>query len=201
MGIASTKELARTFEQEIKRFPTARRRWVCVLTDDTTAGNPTTETQILAATSGSDWGTAHPTFPSFKLRKVSMQEGFEGSPYHVEVVAEYGTVTDEEALHPTSRPAVWTADARTGSVPALFYYDSNVPYPLTNSAGDFFPGLTTDESMVSAKITKNYGGWPSAWFSAMNCVNSASYFGCPPGTLKVAGINVSYEAEEWGALS
>jgi hypothetical protein len=198
MGIVPVKELGRTFEQEIKRFPIARRRWVCVLSDDTTVGNPTSESTVLAATSGAAWGTSHPTFPDFRLRKVSMNEGFEGSPYHVEVIAEYGTITDEDAMHPTSRPAVWGAEARQGQVPALFFYDNGVPYPLTNSAFDYFPGLTTDESMVSIKVTKNFGGWPNSWFGVMNHVNSSSYFGGPPGTIKVASVNVSYEMEEWG---
>jgi hypothetical protein len=121
MGIVSVKELGRTFEQEIKRFPIARRRWVCVLSDDTTLNNPTAETSVLAATSGAAWGAAHPTFADFRLRKVSMNEGFEGSPYHVEVIAEYGNVTDEELLTPTLRPAVWGAEARQGQVPCLLY--------------------------------------------------------------------------------
>jgi hypothetical protein len=198
MGIVSVKELGRTFEQEIKRFPIARRRWVCVLSDDTLLNNPTSESTVLAATSGEAWGTSHPAFPDFRLRKISMNEGFEGSPYHVEVVAEYGTITDEDVLHPTNRPAVWGAEARQGQVPALFFYDNDVAYPLTNSAFDYFPGLTTDESMVSIKVTKNFSGWPTGWFAVMNFVNSDTYFGCPPGTIKVAGVNVSLEIEEWG---
>jgi hypothetical protein len=198
MGIVSTKELGRTFEQEIKRFPIARRRWVCVLSDDTTLNNPTAETAVLAATSGAAWGAAHPTFADFKLRKVSMNEGFEGSPYHVEVIAEYGNVTDEELLTPTARAAVWGAEARQGQVPALFFYDGSDTYPLTNSAFDFFPGLTTDESMVSIKVTKNFSGWPTGWFAAMNFVNDATYFGCAAGTIKVNTVNVSLEMEEWG---
>jgi hypothetical protein len=114
------------------------------------------------------------------------------------VIAEYGTITDEDAMHPTNRPAVWGAEARQGQVPALFFYDNGTPYPLTNSAFDYFPGLTTDESMVSIKVTKNFGGWPNSWFGVMNHVNSSSYFGGPPGTIKVASVNVSYEMEEWG---
>lgn len=198
MGIVSTKELGRTFEQEIKKFPIARRRWVCVLSDDTTLNNPTAETAVLAATSGSAWGAAHPTFSDFKLRKVSMNEGFEGSPYHVEVIAEYGNVTTEELLTPTARAAEWSAEAKSGQVPALFFYDGGTTYPLTNSAFDYFPGLTTDESMVSIKVTKNFAAWPTGWFAANNCVNDATYFGCDAGSVKVNGINVSLEREEWG---
>ena len=198
MGIVSVKELGRTFEQEIKRFPVVRRRWVCVLSDDTTLDNPANEWGVMAATCGSAWGTAHPTFTDFKLRKVSMNEGFEGSPYHVEVIAEYGTVTAEDLLSPTARAAEWSAEARPGDVPALFFYDGNTTYPLTNSAYDYFPGLTTQESMVSIKVTKNFSGWPTGWFAAMNFVNSGTYFGCAAGTIKVNAINVSIEREEWG---
>jgi hypothetical protein len=198
MGIVSVKELGRTFEQEIKKFPIARRRWVCVLSDDTTVGNPTAEGSVLAATSGTAYGAAHPSFGDFKLRKVSMNEGFEGSPYHIEVIAEYGAVTEEDMLSPTARPAVWGAEARSGQVPALFFFDGGTAYPLTNSAYDFFPGLTTDESMVSMKVTKNFASWPTGWFSVMNHVNNAAYFGCEAGTIKVNSVNVSLEMEEWG---
>jgi hypothetical protein len=127
-----------------------------------------------------------------------MNEGFEGSPYHVEVIAEYGNVTAEELLNPTARASEWSASARQGQVPALFFYDGSNTYPLTNSAYDFFPGLTTDESMVSITVTKNFAAWPTSWFGAMNGVNDATYFGCAAGTIKVNSVNVSIEREEFG---
>ncbi len=179
----------------------AKRRWVCVLSDNTTTGTETTFAQVTTATGTSTFGVQHPDLTSWKLRKVWINEGYEGSPYHVEVVAEYGTVRDEEALTPISRPAVWNFEGGQGEVPALFYYDgtgNSTKYPLTNSAFDFFPGLMTEESVVRATVQKNFGSFPSEWYEANNHVNDAEYLGCLAHTLKVAGVNVSYEYEDFG---
>lgn len=199
MPVVSTKELARTYEREITRPMIAKRRWVCVLSDNTTEGTSTTFNEIVTACLGStNWGLAHPDLTAWKLRKIYLNEGYDGSPYHVEFIAEYGTVRDEEVLSPTSRPAVWSFEGSTGEFPALFYYDSGTQRPLTNSAFDFYPGLMTTESVVLAKVTKNFASFPSSWYSANNCVNSGSYIGCPQHTLRVAGVDATYEYEEFG---
>jgi hypothetical protein len=198
MGIASTTELGRVGEAEIGKFTTLKRRWVCVLTDDTLANSPTSESAILSATGTGSWGAAHPTFADFKLRKVKLTEGYEGSPYHVLVEADYSVIRPDELLHPTSRTAEWSAEATQGEYPALFYYDgSGTKRPLTNSAYDYFPGLTTSESIVRVQVKKNFASWPTAWFGANNYVNSASYFGCPTHTLRVNGITASLVYEDY----
>jgi hypothetical protein len=207
MAVVSAKELARTFEQEVGRSAILKRRWVCVL-DDATLTTPTSEADILTATTGTAFGVAHPGLSSWKLRKVFMNEGFEGSPYHVEVVAEYSVVRDEEILAPVDRPAQWSFEAQQGEFPALFYYDpgtagsgNGTKRPLTNSAYDYFPGLTTQESLVRGTVVKNFAAFPSSWFAANNFVNSATYLGCAPHTLKVAGISTNYAYEEFnGAM-
>lgn len=176
----------------------AKRRWVCVLSDNTTQGTETTFTQVAAATGVSDFGTQHPDLTAWKLRKFWINEGYEGSPYHVEVVAEYGIIRPEEVLHPTSRPAQWSVDGGQGAVPALFYYDGTTRYPLTNSAYDYFPGLTTEETVARINVQKNTSSFPSSWMAAMNRINSADYFGMPTHTAKVANVNTSYEYEEFG---
>ena len=200
MGIVSTTELARTAEAEIGKFTTLKRRWVCVLDDNTLEGNPVSEGDILAATGTGSWGAAHPWVSAFKLRKVRLTEGFEGNPYHVEVVGEYSIIKPDEYLHPTSRAAEWSAEASQGEYPALFYYDGSgngTKYPLTNSAYDYFPGLTTVESIVRATVKKNFAAWPTAWFGANNYVNSAPYFGCPMHTLRVNGVTASLVYEDF----
>lgn len=210
MAVVSTKELARTFEREVGRPAVAKRRFVCVLSDDTTTNAPTTEIAILAAVFGVSeqtlanaaiFGESYPGL-AWKLRKFSINEGYEGSPYHVEVVLEYGIVRDEEIIAPVDRPAVWSFEGSSGEFPALFYYSGSgnaTTYPLTNSAYDFYPGLMTTESVVLAKVTKNFATFPSSWYSANNCVNSASYLGCPTHSLRVAGIDTTYEYEGFGA--
>jgi hypothetical protein len=210
MSVVSTKELAQTFEREVGRPAIVKRRLVCVLADGTLQNDPATELEILAAVfntttgviaSSAIFGEPHPRLAAWKLRKFWINEGFEGSPYHVEVVLEYGVVRDEEFVTPTSRPTVWSFEGSSGEFPALRYFDGSgngTTYPLTNSAFDFYPGLMTTESVVLMKVTKNFSTFPSSWYAANNSVNDATYFGCAAHTIRVAGIDTTYEYEEFG---
>jgi hypothetical protein len=201
--IVSTRELARTFENEIGGTGgTARRRWVCMLSDNTlTAGGPPGINTIMTATAGTAWGAYHPVHTLLRLRKVSVSERYEDNPYALEVTGEYGLVTNDELLTPTARAAVWSFESQPGEIPALAYYDANLSFPpdqpLTNSAFDFFPGLTTEESMVRIKVQKNFASVPSLWLAAQNHVNSDAFLGCGIDTVKVAAVEAIYTTEEW----
>lgn len=201
MAIVSTKELPRTFEREITRAAILKRRWVCVLDDSTTNNAPVGFGDILTATGLSNWGAAHPDLTAWKFRKIAINEGYEGSPYHVEVIAEYGTVRDEEVLTPISRPSVWSVEGSQGEVPALRYYDvagNGSTRPLTNSAFDYFPGLTVEEAVARITVKKNFATFPTSWMAAMNFVNSDAYFGMAVHAAKVANVSTSYAYEEFG---
>jgi len=197
--IVSTVELARTFENEIgSTGGTARRRWVCNLSDNTlSAGGPPDITTILSATAGSSWGAYHPVHTALRLRKLSVNERWEDDPYKLEVVGEYATITNDELLSPTARASQWAFESQAGQIPALWYYSGGTLYPLTNSAGDFFPGLVTDESLVRIKVQKNFAGVPYNWLALQNHVNSSSYLGCNQNTIKVVAVDVVRNAEEW----
>lgn len=207
MPVVSTKELARTFEREVGRPAIAKRRIVCVLSDNTTEATPTTEVAMLAAAlnitetqalQGPVFGLAHPAAASWKLRKFFINEGYEGSPYHAEVVLEYGTVLARELLSPLNRGPVWSFEASSAEVPALAYFDGGALAPLTNSAGDFFPGLTTQEGIVRISVQNNFASYPSGWLAANNHVNSGFYLGCAAHTLRVSGVTSTYRVEEFG---
>jgi hypothetical protein len=206
MGVTSGTELARTFEVDLAGQPVATRRWVCSLSNDTLQNNPPTEVQIAShadvglVTAGGvvNWGQAHPTASSLGLRKFSINERYGDSPYHVEVVAEYGMLTASEILTPTSRTAEWTFESKPGQVPALFYYDgsgNSTTYPLTTSAYDYFEGLTTEESLVTATMKKNYSSFPTSQMAATNSLNNATYFGGGQYTWRCAGVNATYTIE------
>lgn len=197
--IVSTKELARTFENEVgSAGGVARRRWVCNLSDDTlTAGGPPDIATILTATAGTAWGAYHPVHTLLRLRKIAVNERFEDDPYKLEVIGEYGLVTADELLTPTARAARWSFESKPGEVPALFYYDGSTQRPLTNSAFDYFPGLVTDESLVQIKVQKNFAAVPSLWLGLQNHVNNAVYLGCAIDTVKVVGVDVQYVTEEF----
>jgi hypothetical protein len=199
--IVATKELARTFENEVgSAGGVAKRRWVCMLSDDTliNSNGPPDMATILTATAGTSWGAYHPVHTLLRLRKVSVTERFEDNPYALEVTGEYGLVTADELLTPTARAARWSFESKPGQVPALFYYDGTSQLPLTNSAYDYFPGLVTEESLVQIKVQKNFAAYPSLWLGLQNYVNNATYLGCPIDTVKVVGVDVQYETEEFG---
>jgi len=199
MSIVSTKELARTYEREVGKPAVVRRQWVCVLSDDTLTTTRPTEVEIAQATLGISGdifaGVAHPTLGGWKSRKISINEGFENSPYHVEVVVEYGVVLANELISPVDRAPVWNVEASAGDYPALFYYDGADRVPLTNSAYDYFPGLMTQESIVRATVQKNFASFPTGWFGANNYVNNDGYLGCPAGSLRVGGVTTNYVTE------
>lgn len=195
MGIAKVEELARTYEADISGRPVAKRSFAITLTNDTLEGNPPTETEIAVACGVDNWGTGHPGIPAIGLRKVTITERFQDSPYHVQVLAEYGPGTSNELLSPTLREAEWSFEAQPSEIAALFYYDGNVKRPLTNSANDFFEGLTTTEQLVKATVSKNYVSFPAAQLQAQNCVNSASYLGCPQHSWKVVGVRTQRVVE------
>lgn len=202
MGVASYVELARTFENELGGSPKAVRTWAVTLTDDTLQNNPTAHGTIITALSLDNYGAAHPDFnnPYFGLRKVTITERFNDSPYHVQVVGEYGVISSNEVKTPTSRDAEWSFESKPSQVAALYYWDGQTKKALTNSAFDYYEGLTTEELLVVAKVSKNYTNYDSAngpldIINATNKINSSSYLGCNAHTWKVAGVQTSYVTE------
>jgi len=156
------------------------------------------------------WGQSHPEFTALGFRKYQIVERFGDSPYHVQVIAEYGLLTANDLLSPTERIPDWTFESKPGQVPALFYYPdppdgsgNNTRYPLTNSAYDYFEGLTTEESLVTATMKKNYTDFPTAQMSATNSVNDGAYFGGGQWTWRCAGVNSTYTTSfhNWTVVS
>lgn len=195
MSVVSSKELPRKAEYAVGQPRKLFREFVCVLSDDTLTGSPTAENEIFTAL-GIDLGSTHPVYAGYRVRNMKLTEGFEGSPYHTHVAFEYGLITLNELLAPTSRAAVWEFDSQPGEVPALTYYDGTTLRPLTNSAYDYFPGLTAQESTVVAKVTQNFASFPSSWYGAQNSVNNATYLGCPLHTIKVVKVTVKQDQSE-----
>lgn len=195
MPIQSWRELARTTEGEIGTATKAVRTFVLTLADNTLDNNPPTEQELITTLGLDNWGAAHPSLTFLGLRKVTTTERHADSPYHVQVVAEYGLITANELLAPTSRTSEWTFAAEPAQVPAFYYWDGTTRRPLVNSANDYFEGLTTEEQIVRATIKKNYANFPASQMQATNKINSGDYFGCPAHSWKVAGVNATYTIE------
>lgn len=205
MSVVSVKELARKNIYEINKARQLTREFVIVLSDNVLS-SPMAESVPFSALQIPDISTTavshiHPTYQNYKCRKVTYTEGYEGSPYHVHVLCEYGVIGDWELLTPTSRPNLWEFDAAPGEIPAFYYYEgqgNNTLRPLTNSAFDYFPGLVTSESLIAARVTQNYAELPTAWIGAQNFTNNATYLGCPTHSWKVASVKVAQAEEEFG---
>lgn len=202
MGVASYRELARSFENEVGGTPKAVRTWAVTLTDDTLQNNPTSHGVVITALGLDNYGAPHPDIANayIGLRKISVTERYSDSPYHILVVAEYGIVTANDLLAPTSRTAEWTFESKPSQVAALYYWDGTTKRPLTNSAYDYYEGLTTEELIVIAKVTKNYvdfdaANGPQDLINATNKLNSGTYLSCPVHTWKVAGVSTEYVTE------
>jgi hypothetical protein len=198
-SVVSVKELPRKGVFEINKPRQVTREFVCVLSDDALTSAPIDDNQLVAAT-GVNLNSPHPFYTYNRCRKATITEGFEGSPYHVHILYEYGVVMAWELQQPTDRPGLWEFDGAPGEVPALFYYEGSgngTLRPLTNSAFDYFPGLVTQEALSVARVTYNFAQFPSNWFSASQCVNDAPYFGCPTHSVKVDKISVQQTQEEF----
>jgi hypothetical protein len=199
MSVVSVKELFRKNVYEINKARQLTREFVIVLSDGV-LDSPMAESVPFNASQIPDLGAVHPTYAGYRCRKVTYTEGHEGSPYHVHVVAEYGVITSRDLQAPTSRASLWEFDTAAGEIPALAYYDGSgngTLRPLTNSAFDYFPGLVTQESMISAKVTYNFASLPTSWIGAQNFTNDSVYLGCPVHTWKVAGVRVAQTEEEF----
>jgi hypothetical protein len=215
MAIVSVVELPRQFEQEIGQAAIARRQFVANLSDDNLGTSTTNERDMIGIVSPTMlWGVAHPTFSSLKLRKVSVQENYEGDPYKALVVGEYGIVKDEELVYPVDRPSQWSAEAGSQEVPVLYYYSGTgnaTRLPLTNSAYDYYQGLTAAEAVVRFRVVKNYGPpsgslnplnqyFPYTQLNAINHLNNGAYGGALIHTWKCAAVSVSVVYEDFGGV-
>jgi len=94
MAVASSNELARTFEAELGGTVRAVRTWAVTLTNNTLANSPTTHSDVISHLGLANYGAAHPEYDGISssiflgMRKLTLTERFQDSPYHIQVVAE-----------------------------------------------------------------------------------------------------------------
>lgn len=201
MSIVSATELARSFENELGTPARAIRRWAVVLSDNTLAGNPPDASDVFDFIGVDEFGTQHPEHTALRSRKFTVNERFGDSPYHVEFIVEYGSVTTQELLAPTARIADWVFESQPGQLAALFYYEGSTgnddKRPLVNTANDFLEGLMAEENMVRITIRKNFASFPTTLMGLTNFLNNATYATCAKHTLKCVGVNSDFTQEVW----
>lgn len=194
MSVHSWRELARTGTHLIGASPEFERRFVLTLND------PDTPPQRLVAATGAFHNSQHPDYPWARCYDLQYNEQYEGNRYWVELVAKYkipeGAEVDSDLL-PWLRPDVWKFQTQGVAVPALYYYDGSTQKPLTNSAGDYFEGLTVDEAQQKITIQSNRQSFPSDLAAAVtNCINDGAYLGFAEDCVKVQGISGEESVEQ-----
>lgn len=196
MSVLSTRELVgRSFQHRFGEAPTAERRFAVTLDD------PATPTQEIINTIGIAHGAYHPEYTFLRCVEGSVSEN-SPDPWHAEVSFRYQVPergNQEFDPNPLARPDVWSFSTGGAQVPALVYYEGSGNgdvRSLTNAAGDFFEGLTMDESEVRASISGNRPTFPLATAAAVtNAVNDAPYLGGPANTWKCTGISAQQTTE------
>lgn len=187
MAVIAQRELPRTATHLIGESPKYERRFVATL------DNPDTNATDIVLALGCTHYAAHPEYAFAKCNDLELNEAYEGNRYWVEVIAKYEVPQaewEDADLPPWQRPDIWKFQTQGVAVPALTYFDGSTQKPLTNSAGDFFEGVTVDEAQQKITITGNRQSFPSALAAAVtNCVNDGTYLGFAANCVKVQGIS------------
>jgi len=193
MAILSAQEMPQSGEWKFGESPLLNRRFIITLDEP----GATTPAQITAYL-GFDIGSPHPTYLEVPCYSIAITEGYDNSPYHVELVAVYN-VPDEliDSPNPLLRRSTWKFETMGQAVPAFYYYGAGgVKYPLTNSAYDFFEGLQTDEAMTRVTITSNLLNFPARLATlATNTINAGAYLFGAARSWKCQGITGELKRE------
>lgn len=200
MAIVSWRELPRANSFRLGESRDLTRRFV--VTHD---GTPPTGDE-LSQELQIELGVTHPEYTNNYITEIEYEENYEDSQYHSLVTASYGIAEGgiEQLVAPVQRPPLWSFQTQGTTVPALFYYDQEgnaSTKPLTNSAYDYFEGLTTDEAQCKIVVKQNRATFPNQLAIGLtNTINSAPYLGAAVHTWKCQGINGELKFEEFGGV-
>jgi hypothetical protein len=188
--IAYREVFPRTFSHRFGESPTADRKVVVTLDE------PTAHQEIINAV-GILHGDSHPEYAYLRMLDAQLSET---DRHHVEITYKYELPKQQDLdPNPLARPDVWSFSTGGAQVPALVYYSGSgngTKLPLTNSARDFFEGLTASEAEVRATIAGNRASFPlSLAASVTNSVNSSSYLGGDAHTWFCSGIGGQQASE------
>jgi hypothetical protein len=195
MGIVSYRELPREGRFRLGTARALTREFVLTHDDN----GPPSGSEVTGQT-GVDIGSQHPEYANAYCLAIEYEENYEGSRFHSLQRCEYGFPDGgpEQFLPPVSRPALWSFQTQGATVPALSYYDGAGQRPLTNSAFDYFEGLTTDEAQCKVVISQNLATFPNSQAIALtNTINSAPWINGATHCWKCQGISGELKYEEW----
>jgi hypothetical protein len=147
---------------------------------------------------GVRWLTSHPEFPAVYVTDIACSN--DGDPLHYKVEATYDLIKPEDREPmPWDRLDKFQFSGSTTTGPAIVHYNDGFESPklIVNSAGDPLEGAEKEFSQWQIQITGNRQAFPYATaMDYMNTVNSDTWSGFPPGTLKVQSISGQREVEQ-----
>lgn len=184
MGVTAVRELAvRTASVTLPDRPRFERKFVV------SADPGVTSTEVIGAVGITGW-TPHPEYP-YALAKTFAVAPYQGSRRHWELTIGYEVPENpEQDENPLARADTWSFSVGGAQIPALTKYEGTTRKPLTNTAGDYFEGLTTLEAEVRASISGNRASFPlSQAVAYTNSINSDTFLGAPPHTWMCSGIS------------
>jgi len=190
MSVVGYTELAEVSgSRKFGEPPVYQRQWVVEVDD------PTTSSTDISNAPGVTFLDSHPDAPYCLAFNVSVGN-YNGSRWHYLVTWDYEVPQRSQSQldpNPLNRADIWKFSTTGMSVPALFYYygsGNNDRRALTNSAGDFLEGATTDLSLLQASISGNRQSFDyNLAATVTNCVNESPYLGGAAYTWKCSGIS------------
>ena len=140
--------------------------------------------------------SAHPDIADALCTNISVtQDG--DSPYHFKVTHTYGVMDDADE-DPLQRPDQFTYSGAITSGPAFIHYNdgNGSPKVIVNSAFDPLEGMEMEKGEWRISITGNRATFSKGLAAAyLNTVNSDTYSGLAPGTVKCQGISGAKRVE------
>ena len=195
MSVISSREvLPRTFENRLGSNPSATRKFVC------TTDGPTSVTDV-STFLNIPQGSPHPEATYLLALDASFTEP---DPYHVEVTiaygmpAEAGTDSQNWAVNPLARPAVWSYSTTGATIPVEDYYEGTGSElkPLVNSAGEPLLGVTTQVGELKVTIQANRPTFDvGAAIAGTGAINDSAYLGAPAYHWQCQGISGQPQTE------
>lgn len=186
MPIVSRELAVRSASVSLPDQPTYERKFVV-------SADPGTDAKTVVSATGVAAWASHPEYGFAKAKTFSVAP-YGGSRRHWEVTVGYEVPQqDDLAETPLARADVWSFSVGGAQSPALTCYmgtGNGGIAPLTNTAGDYFEGLTGLEGEVKASISGNRATFPmSTAIAYTNSVNAGEFLGGAPHTWLCTGIS------------
>ena len=160
--------------------------------------DPTTPITTIANAPGILWLSVHPEFPSIYCTDISATN--DGDPLHYKVEFTYDLVKPEDRhLLPWERDPKFSFSGGVTTGPAIVHYNNGFSNPkfIVNSAGDPLEGAQKEQAEWRIQIQLNVQTFDyGKAMNYVNAVNSDSWSGAAPGTLKCQSISGQREIEQ-----